>query len=199
MRKKKCKAGDILTGICIRSVAGKGLLIIDLDTDEEAVLPIGELQFTPEQSSVQRFEALSKPKIGFKSTRVTVRVIEAYIDSRFHKRILVSEQAVQTRIYERSISCTAEQLDLIPANTVPEETLAEARLSRDQKRIIRGVVVGDVSGGKKIDVGGYVGTLYSQDSFVVKSLDSLKRGNTVKVRIKGVSAKEITLTRKDLA
>lgn len=191
------EVGDIVTGEVTILMADKNLVIVELETGERAVLPYGQLN-DKDMSKQDRWDMLREPLGENEGTTVTVRVIDAYTDGKYRRRILVSERAVAERVFHQMVEPGVVESDAIPTNVVPEDVLVKARLYASQNRTIRGVIVGEAPGGKRVDVGGFIAVL-SREDFCVKSADSLRKGTTVRVRIKEVSERGVTLTRKGVA
>jgi len=168
------------------------LVIGELDTGEGCVLPFGQV-------NIDRLDNLREPHGEQAGTTFDVRILDAYSDSRSRRRILVSERAVEDRVFHQHIDRNTAESDVVPTNVVPPEVLANARQKAAQNHTIRGVVVGDApGGGKRVDIGKFVAILSREDLCGV-SADSLRKGVAVKVKFKLVSENGITLTRKGVA
>jgi hypothetical protein len=193
-------AGEILTGEVIRTVERgmkQPLVIVALETSEEAVLPLSELKETETVSQWQRFDALQLPAGNREGTSVTVRVVEAFATSRGGRSILVSERLVEERLYARLVGDLED--DRLPSNVIPPEALAKARHHKDNNHVVRGVIKGDApDGGLRVEIGDFVAIL-PRAEFHVKNASSLKRGGTVRVKFLDISEHGITVTRKDVA
>lgn len=170
------------------------LVIVELDTAEEAVLPVSEL--------VDGRDSLVLPTSKSDGTHINVRVIDAYTDSSSSRNrcILVSQRAVEERVFDQYVDRAKPEaaVDVVVNTIVPEEVLEEARRKAAKNQIIRGVVKGSTAEGTRVDIGGYVAVLLDQDSRV-KSRRSLRPGIIVKVRFKDISSRGITLTREGVA
>lgn len=170
----------------------RSLLIGELDTGEGCVLPFGQI-------TADRLDNVREPHGDHPGTTFDVRVLDAYTDSRSRRRILVSEKAVEDRVFHQHIDRNTAESDLVPTNVVPAEVLANARQKQTLNHTVRGVVVGDApGGGKRVDIGKFIAILSREDLCGI-SAGSLRKGVAVKVKFKDVSENGITLTRKGVA
>lgn len=170
----------------------KGLVIGELDTGEGCVLPFGQL-------TADRLDSLREPHGEDGGSEIVVRVLDAYTDSRSRRRILVSERAVEDRVFHHHVDRNTAESEVVPTNMVPAEVLASARQKKVLNHTVRGTVVGDApGGGKRVDIGKFVAIL-SREEFAGVSPGSLRKGVVVKVRFLEVSENGITLTRKGVA
>ncbi len=170
----------------------KGLVIGELDTGEGCVLPFGQL-------TADRLDSLREPHGEDGGSEIVVRVLDAYTDSRSRRRILVSERAVEDRVFHQYVDRNTAESEVVPTNMVPAEVLASARQKKVLNHTVRGTVVGDApGGGKRVDIGKFVAIL-SREEFAGVSPGSLRKGVVVKVRFLEVSENGITLTRKGVA
>lgn len=193
-------AGEIHNAWVLRFVdrgLRQPLVIVELETSEEAVLPLSELKETEAVSQWQRYNSLQLPTDTDEGTLLTVRIVEAFPTSRNGRNILVSERLVEERLYVRLVGDTDD--DRLPSNVIPPEALAKARYHQDNNHVVRGVIKGDApNGALRVEIGDFV-TILPRSEFFVKSPASLKKGATVRVRFLDIGETVITVTRKDVA
>lgn len=193
-------AGEILAAEVIRTVdrgMKQPLVIVALETSEEAVLPLSELKETESVSQWQRYDALQVPDGPHEGTALTVRVVEAFSTSKGGRSILVSERLVEERLYARLVGDHDDER--LPSNVIPPEALAKARHHKENNHTVRGVIKGDApDGGLRVEIGDFVAVL-PRSEFHVKNTASLKKGGTVRVKFLDISEHGITVTRKDVA
>lgn len=193
-------AGEIHAASVLRTVdrgLRQPLVIVELETGEEAVLPLSELNETVSVSQWQRYDALELPAGTSEGTELTVRIVEAFSTSRGGRSILVSERLVEERLYSRLVGDIEDAR--LPSNVVPPEALAKARYHRQNNHTVRGVVKGAApNGGLRVEIGDFVAVL-PRSEFYVKNATSLKTGGTVRVKFLDISEHGITVTRKDVA
>jgi hypothetical protein len=186
------EVGDIM-GFEVKVInEDRRLVIGELDTGEGCVLPFGQL-------TVDRLDSLREPHGDEGGSEFSVRVLDAYTDSRSRRRILVSERAVEDRVFHQHVDHNTAESDAVPTNMVPAEVLASARQKKALGHTVRGTVVGDApGGGKRVDIGKFVAIL-SREEFAGVSPGSLRKGVAVKVKFLEVSENGISLTRKGVA
>lgn len=186
------EVGDIM-GFEVKVInEDRRLVIGELDTGEGCVLPFGQL-------TVDRLDSLREPHGDEGGSEFSVRVLDAYTDSRSRRRILVSERAVEDRVFHQHVDHNTAESDVVPTNMVPAEVLASARQKKALGHTVRGTVVGDApGGGKRVDIGKFVAIL-SREEFAGVSPGSLRKGVAVKVKFLEVSENGISLTRKGVA
>lgn len=186
------EVGDIM-GFEVKIInRERKLLIGDLDTGEGCVLPFSQV-------AVDRLDNVREPHGDEPGTTFDVRILDAYSDSRNRRRILVSEKAVEDRVFHQHIDRNTAESDVVPTNVVPEDVLANARQKHALGHTVRGVVVGDApGGGKRVDIGKFVAIL-SREELAGVNPGSLRKGVTVKVKFLRVEKDGITLTKKGVA
>lgn len=186
------EVGDIM-GFEVKVInEDRRLVIGELDTGEGCVLPFGQL-------TVDRLDSLREPHGDEGGSEFSVRVLDAYTDSRSRRRILVSERAVEDRVFHQHVDHNTAESEVVPTNLVPAEVLATARQKKTLGHTVRGTVVGDApGGGKRVDIGKFVAIL-SREEFAGVSPGSLRKGVAVKVKFLEVSENGISLTRKGVA
>lgn len=186
------EVGDIM-GFEVKVInEDRRLVIGELDTGEGCVLPFGQL-------TLDRLDSLREPHGDEGGSEFSVRVLDAYTDSRSRRRILVSERAVEDRVFHQHVDHNTAESDVVPTNMVPAEVLASARQKKALGHTVRGTVVGDApGGGKRVDIGKFVAIL-SREEFAGVSPGSLRKGVAVKVKFLEVSENGISLTRKGVA
>lgn len=184
--------GDIM-GFEVKVInEDRRLVIGELDTGEGCVLPFGQL-------TAGHLESLREPHGDEPGSEFSVRVLDAYTDSRSRRRILVSERAVEDRVFHQHVDHNTAESDVVPTNLVPAEVLASARQKKALGHTVRGTVVGDApGGGKRVDIGKFVAIL-SREEFAGVSPGSLRKGVVVKVKFLEVTENGISLTRKGVA
>ncbi len=186
------EVGDIM-GFEVKVINHERRLVIgDLDTGEGCVLPFGQL-------GKDRLDSLREPLGSDGGSEFNVRVLDAYTDSRSRRRILVSERAVEDRVFHQHVDHNTAESEVVPTNLVPAEVLATARQKKTLGHTVRGTVVGDApGGGKRVDIGKFIAIL-SREELAGVSPESLRKGVTVKVKFLDVTENSITLTRKGVA
>ncbi len=186
------EVGDIM-GFEVKVINHERRLVIgDLDTGEGCVLPFGQL-------AKDRLDSLREPLGSEGGSEFNVRVLDAYTDSRSRRRILVSERAVEDRVFHQHVDHNTAESEVVPTNLVPAEVLATARQKKTLGHTVRGTVVGDApGGGKRVDIGKFIAIL-SREELAGVSPESLRKGVTVKVKFLDVTENSITLTRKGVA
>lgn len=188
--------GDILKAEVTTINSEKFYALVELETGETALLG-GWTLSGDEQEQHRIFDSLKERQGSKDGSELTVRVTDAYTDSRYHKRIYVSQRAVRCRTFNERIA--PAEVAKMPANAVPPQVLEKALQRLAEGRVFRGVVVSSAKdGGKVIDCGGFHAVLPKAE-FCVKSPKCLRRGTTVRVLIKKVSEIGITLTRKGIS
>ena len=186
------EVGDIM-GFEVKIINRERKLVIgDLDTGEGCVLPFSQVV-------ADRLDNVREPHGDEPGTTFDVRILDAYSDSRNRRRILVSEKAVEDRVFHQHIDRNTAESDVVPTNVVPEDVLANARQKHALGHTVRGVVVGDApGGGKRVDIGKFVAIL-SREELAGVNPGSLRKGVTVKVKFLRVEKDGITLTKKGVA
>lgn len=171
---------------------GKGYALVSLPTGQTAFLPFSLVE-------QERLAGLHGPVADEPGSTFIVRVLDAYDNGMGRWSICVSEIHVEERLFHNYVDRNVIESDALPSNKVPAHVLENARQRKSLNHTVRGVVVGDATGGgKRVDIGKFTAILSREDLCGI-SADSLRKGVTVKVKFKDVSENGITLTRKGVA
>jgi len=101
------EVGDIM-GFEVKVINHERRLVIgDLDTGEGCVLPFGQL-------GKDRLDSLREPSGSDGGSEFNVRVLDAYTDSRSRRRILVSERAVEDRVFHQHVDHNTAESEVVP-------------------------------------------------------------------------------------